>query len=217
MQFAFTTVSPLTQLSLKGMHRVLTARPRIPLLRRLVAEIAPVMTKTELKKNHLGSSGLMVTEVCLGTMTWGVQNTEADAHEQLDYAIKERLVNFIDTAEVYPVPSTSPNHKPGATEKYIGTWLQKNPEWRERIIIATKVMGFSRNSKTAANRTVPSADKPWQDSRLDEVNIRAACEGSLRRLRTTYIDLYQLHWPDRYVPLWVLAYTSLRMSGIVYR
>lgn len=100
------------------------------------------------------------------------------------------------------MPSSSPNQQPGTTEEYIGTWLEKNPEWRERVIIATKVMGFSRNSKTAACRTVPPAEKPWPNSILDAANIRAACEGSLRRLRTNYIDLYQLHWPDRYVPLW---------------
>lgn len=72
-------------------------------------------------------------------MTWGVQNTEEEAHAQLDYAIKERGVNFLDTAEIYPVPSSAPGHQSGLTEKYIGTWLAKNPEWRSRIYIATKV------------------------------------------------------------------------------
>ena len=66
-------------------------------------------------------------------MTWGVQNTEAEAHEQLDYAIKDRGVNFIDTAEMYPVPSSAPGWRPGRTEEYIGTWLAKNPEWRSRV------------------------------------------------------------------------------------
>ena len=83
-----------------------------------------------LSTRNLGSSSLVVTEACLGTMTWGVQNSEADAHAQLDYAIKERGVNFVDTAELYPVPLTAPEWRAGTTEKYIGTWLEANPEWR---------------------------------------------------------------------------------------
>lgn len=134
-------------------------------------------------------------------MTWGVQNTEADAHEQIDYAISQG-VNFLDTAEIYPVPSSSPNQVPGTTERYIGTWLAKHADMRSQLIIATKIMGFSKNSKTAANRTDPPlTGPPFPDSRLDRTNILTACEGSLRRLQTDYIDLYQLHWPDRYVPI----------------
>jgi aryl-alcohol dehydrogenase-like predicted oxidoreductase len=91
----------------------------------------------------LGSSELRVTPVCLGTMTWGFQNTEADAHEQLDYAVKQRGVNFIDTAELYSVPSTAPGWVPGTTERYIGSWLAKNAEIRERLVIATKIAGYS--------------------------------------------------------------------------
>lgn len=102
----------------------------------------------------LGSSGVLVTEVCLGTMTWGVQNTEAEAHEQLDYAVK-RGVNFIDTAEMYPVPSSAPGWKPGVTEDFIGTWLAKNPSLRSEVVIATKVSGFNPQSETGGNRFVP--------------------------------------------------------------
>ena len=87
---------------------------------------------TPLAMRTLGSSSLQVTEACLGTMTWGVQNSEAEAHEQLDFAIKERGVNFVDTAELYPVPLTAPEWKAGRTEEYIGTWLAANPDWRER-------------------------------------------------------------------------------------
>ena len=81
----------------------------------------------------------MALQVCLGTMTWGIQNTEEEAHEQLDYALKERGVNFIDIAEMYPVPSSDPRWVSGTTEAYVGTWLAKNAEWREKVIIATKV------------------------------------------------------------------------------
>ena len=84
------------------------------------------MASAVLPKVRMGNSDVMVTEVCLGTMTWGVQNTEAEAHEQLDYAIKDRGVNFIDTAEMYP-SSSAPGWRPGRTEEYIGTWLAKNP------------------------------------------------------------------------------------------
>ena len=153
-----------------------------------------------LSRKQLGSSALLVTEVCLGTMTFGVQNSEEEGHAQLDYAVKDRGVNFIDTAEMYPVPSSDSRWKPGRTEEIVGTWLAKNPEWREKVVVATKVSGFNPVSDTAANRTVPPSEPI--PARLDAESVLAACAASLRRLQTTYIDLYQLHWPDRYVPLW---------------
>jgi aryl-alcohol dehydrogenase-like predicted oxidoreductase len=130
-----------------------------------------------------------------------VQNTEQEAHEQLDYAIKERGINCIDTAEVYPVPSSAPGWQPGTTERYIGTWLAKNPEIREKVHVATKVAGYTPQSTVPGFRCDPPTGKK-ADSRLDRESILAACDASLRRLQTTYVDLYQLHWPDRYVPLW---------------
>lgn len=163
--------------------------------------MAPLASVLPLKKNKLGSSNLLVTEACLGTMTWGVQNTAAEAHAQLDYAIKERGVNFLDTAENYPVPLNAPRARPGVTEEIIGGWLAKNPALRSRLVIATKVCGRSPNSRCAALRTVPPAD-PCPDARLDAASIILAVEASLRRLRTDYIDVYQLHFPDRYSPLW---------------
>lgn len=153
-----------------------------------------------MRTRRLGSSSLQVTEACLGTMTWGVQNSEAEAHAQLDLAVKDRGVNFIDTAELYPVPLTAPEWKPGRTEEIIGTWLAANPEWRPKVVLATKVCGFWPESAVAAERTVPPTS-PAPDCRLDRASVLAACEASLRRLQTDYIDLLQLHWPDRYVPI----------------
>jgi len=138
-------------------------------------------------RTTLGRSGLSVTRVCLGTMTFGEQNTEVDAHSQLDYAI-ERGINFIDTAEMYPVPPSAATQ--GATERFIGSWLKKSGA-RSRIVLATKAAG-------------PNASQAWirgARHNLDAANIRAAVEASLARLQTDYIDLYQLHWPSRNVPI----------------
>ncbi|GAQ87118.1 aldo keto reductase [Klebsormidium nitens] len=147
------------------------------------------------KLKKLGWSDLMVSEACIGTMTFGSQNTEVQAHEILDAAFAAGI-NFIDTAEVYPTP---PNPETvGRTEEYIGTWLEKQD--RKKVILATKVCGYSKNSHTPGNRSNPPS-KEKMDARVDTANIEAAIAGSLRRLRTDYVDLYQLHWPDRYVPL----------------
>ncbi|HEY0062103.1 MAG TPA: aldo/keto reductase [Telluria sp.] len=138
-------------------------------------------------KVTLGASNLKVSKVCLGTMTFGEQNSEADAHSQLDYAL-ERGVNFIDTAEMYPVmprPTTQ-----GATERFIGSWLKKTGR-RADLVLATKVAG-------------PNAAMHWirnGKNNLDAANIRAAVEASLTRLQTDHIDLYQIHWPSRNVPV----------------
>ena len=133
---------------------------------------------------ELGASGLKVSRICLGTMTFGEQNTEAQAHSQLDYA-RERGINFIDTAEMYPVQPRAETY--GATEWIIGTWLRKQP--RDSVILATKVAG-------------PSRGMGWiRDGKLDAANVRAAVETSLRRLGTDYIDLYQIHWPGRNAPM----------------
>jgi aryl-alcohol dehydrogenase-like predicted oxidoreductase len=133
----------------------------------------------------LGSSDLEVSALCLGTMTFGEQNTEAEAHAQLDYATS-RGVNFIDTAEMYPVPPRGETvHR---TESYIGTWLKHRP--RDTLIVATKVAGSSRGFGWIRN-----------GPKVNREHITAAVEGSLRRLQTDYIDLYQIHWPDRYVPM----------------
>ncbi len=131
----------------------------------------------------LGRTGIEVSALCLGTMTFGEQNSEAQAHAQLDRAVAAGI-NFIDTAEMYPVPPRAQTQ--GRTESYIGSWLAARGG-RDRVVLATKVSG-------AADWIT------WLRGgghRLDRRNIEAALEDSLRRLRTDYVDLYQLHWPDR--------------------
>ena len=133
-----------------------------------------------MKTRKLGRTGVDVTEICLGTMTWGRQNTEADGHEQMDYAVAQGI-NFFDTAEMYAVPPDATTY--GKTEEIIGTWFRKSGR-RQDIILASKVAGGGR---------------PWiRGGRgIDGPSVREAVEGSLRRLQTDYIDLYQIHWPRR--------------------
>ncbi|APR04724.1 Predicted oxidoreductase [Thauera chlorobenzoica] len=144
------------------------------------------MNKRQMQYRPLGEAGPQVSAICLGTMTFGQQAGEAEGHRLLDHAF-ERGINFIDTAEMYPVPSRAETS--GATESIVGNWLARKP--REKLVIATKVTGPARSLGWI--RGGPPA--------LDRANIRAAVEGSLRRLRTDYIDLYQLHWPERNQPL----------------
>jgi len=133
----------------------------------------------------LGESDLKVSEICLGTMTFGHQNSIEEAHKQLDYAVSYG-VNFIDTAEMYPVPPRAETY--GKTEAYIGEWLQH--QQRNKLIIATKIAGPGRSLKWVRHGA--------QEIKKD--NVKQAVENSLKRLQTDYIDLYQIHWPDRYVP-----------------
>jgi aryl-alcohol dehydrogenase-like predicted oxidoreductase len=133
----------------------------------------------------LPGTDLNVSTVCLGTMTWGQQNSEAEAHEQLDYAIAQGI-NFIDTAEMYPVPPNAQTQ--GRTEKYLGTWLVR--QQRKRLYIATKIAGPGRRDWIRGGRTD-----------LTKEVIAEAVDTSLARLQTDYIDLYQIHWPQRNVPM----------------
>jgi len=134
-----------------------------------------------MKRRPLGATGLQVSVVGLGTMTWGEQNSEAEAHEQLDAAVAAG-VNFIDAAEMYPVPPKAETQ--GRTEQYLGSWLKARRN-RSQVIVATKVTG--------------PADMPWLRGgpRPSRAQLRQALEASLRRLQTDYVDLYQVHWPDR--------------------
>ena len=136
-----------------------------------------------MKYRQLGKTDLKVSLICLGSMTWGEQNTEAEGHQQLDYAISEG-VNFIDTAEMYPVPPNAQTY--GRTETIIGNWLCTRND-REKLFIATKVAAYSERMRHIRNGEVC----------LDRGNIEAAVDASLNRLQTDYIDLYQTHWPDR--------------------
>jgi aryl-alcohol dehydrogenase (NADP+) len=138
-----------------------------------------------MKYNQLGDSDLHVSEICLGTMTYGQQNTIAEAHQQLDFAIAQGI-NFIDAAEMYPVPVQVATQ--GLTESYIGDWLVR--QQRDQLIVATKIAGPGRNFEWLRQGKQV----------VDRLNIEQAVDDSLKRLRTDYIDLYQIHWPDRYVP-----------------
>ncbi|UTA49036.1 NADP(H)-dependent aldo-keto reductase [Simiduia sp. 21SJ11W-1] len=138
-----------------------------------------------MRYKKLGSSDLEVSHICLGTMTYGEQNTQEDAFEQMDYALS-RGINFFDTAELYPVPPRPETQ--GQTETIVGNWLAASGK-RKDIVLATKVTGRGdANSGVAHIRQGP---------RLTGDHIRAAVEQSLERLQTDYIDLYQIHWPER--------------------
>lgn len=134
-----------------------------------------------MKYNSLGRTGMSVSEICLGTMTWGSQNSEAEAFEQMDYAT-EKGVNFLDTAELYPTTPLS-NETQGLTEIYIGNWMKARGN-RDKIILATKIAGPGRNYIRGGVKITGS-------------EVRKALELNLSRLKTDYIDLYQLHWPNR--------------------
>jgi aryl-alcohol dehydrogenase-like predicted oxidoreductase len=140
----------------------------------------------------LGESDLKVSTCCLGTMTWGQQNTEAEAHEQLDYAL-EQGINFIDTAEIYPVPPVAETQ--GRTDRYIGSWFKARGT-RDQVVLATKVSGYGRQSYLRKDGSTP---------RVNESNVVESVDASLQRLGVDHIDLLQIHWPDRYVPLFGAA------------
>lgn len=137
-----------------------------------------------MKFSRLGSSGLQVSRVCLGSMTWGSQNSQQEASEQIDYALSEGI-NFIDTAEMYSVPPKKETY--GKTETMIGHWLAANSSKRKDIILATKIAGNGI---------------PWIRDGGDITGewVIKSVDASLKRLKTDYIDLYQLHWPNRTSP-----------------
>lgn len=134
-----------------------------------------------MKYTFIPHTKIRVSKICLGTMTWGRQNSEEQGHEQMDYAL-DQGVNFFDTAELYPIPSKK--ELQSVTEEIIGTWFKKTGN-RDKIVLATKIVGpapFSKFIRTTG---------------FSKDAIISAVEGSLKRLQTDYIDLYQLHWPER--------------------
>ena len=136
---------------------------------------------------RLGDSDVQVSLIGLGTMTWGEQNTEQEAHAQIDYAL-DHGVNLIDTAEMYPVPPRAETQ--GSTERYIGTWLAQHRSAREKIVLATKIAGPARQPHNPRHIR-------GEGNQFDRKNLTEALNDSLKRLQTDYVDLYQLHWPDR--------------------
>jgi aryl-alcohol dehydrogenase-like predicted oxidoreductase len=154
---------------------------------------------------QLGHSDLQVSVITLGTMTWGEQNTEADAHSQLDLATGQGI-NLIDAAEMYPVPPRPETQ--GLTERYLGTWLKKSGK-RDRLVIATKASGPAR---------MPHQPRHVRGgiNHFDRKGLTDALNGNLERLQTDYIDLYQLHWPDRSVNIFGrLNYTHAEKEDTV--
>lgn len=137
-----------------------------------------------MKYVRLGSSNLEVSRICLGSMTWGFQNNQTDADAQLDYA-QTQGVNFVDTAEMYAIPPTKDTY--GKTETIIGNWFNANPSRRQQTILATKIAGVGLSYVRDGSPITGKA-------------VIEAVEGSLKRLQTDYIDLYQLHWPNRNSP-----------------
>ena len=138
-----------------------------------------------MEQRPLGRTGLNVTAICLGTMTWGNQNTEAEGHVQMDYAL-DRGITLWDTAEMYAVPPSAETY--GRTEEIIGSWFARTGK-RDRVFLASKICGPGGHLAHIRDG----------HPRLDAKNVRAAVEASLKRLRTDWIDLYQLHWPNRSV------------------
>jgi aryl-alcohol dehydrogenase-like predicted oxidoreductase len=136
---------------------------------------------------RLGQTDLNVSLICLGTMTWGQQNTEADGHAQMDYAL-DQGVNFFDTAELYSIPPKAETQ--GSTERIIGSWFKSRGK-RDKVILASKVVGRSENTWFREDGS---------PAELSRAQIEEAVNKSLKRLQTDYIDLYQIHWPDRPMP-----------------
>ena len=141
-----------------------------------------------METRQLGDTDVQVSALCLGTMTWGRQNTEEEAFAQMDYAF-DKGINFFDTAELYPIPPEADTQ--GRTETMIGNWFEKTGK-RQDVILATKVVGRSTMTWFRDNGDEPELTRP---------QIMEAIDKSLARLKTDYIDLYQLHWPDRPLPL----------------
>ena len=153
-----------------------------------------------MKKIKLGTTDLHVTPVCLGTMTFGEQVAQAEAHAILDRSL-DLGVNFLDTAEMYSVPAKAETF--GSTESILGHWFAKHPGARQKVVLASKVAG-------------PSRGMPWirEGTGMTAQDILNSCDASLKRLQTDVIDLYQIHWPERHVPAFGTMYFDVRQAAI---
>ena len=159
-------------------------------------------SEDKMKYRYIGKSGLRVSPICMGTMTFGSYSNKQEAFEILDY-VYDKGINFYDTAEIYPIP---PSHKyMGLTEEILGDWMQTKP--RDSLIIASKVAGAANGWFVTPSRHGLTA--------IDSFHIKTAIEGSLKRLKTEYLDLYQVHWPDQLVPIEesLRAFEDLRREG----
>lgn len=148
------------------------------------------LNKYGILRRQLGNTELYVSECCLGGMTWGDQNTEKEAHQQLDFAF-ENGINFVDTAEGYPVPMTADTQ--GQTDVVIGNWMKKSSWTRDEVVLSTKVCGYQERYTWFR--------ESGEGTRLTKPQIIESVDASLKRLQTDYIDVLQFHWPDRYVAL----------------
>lgn len=155
-----------------------------------LAAIAPPVSRADIQRRRLGATDLLVSECGLGGMTWGAQNTDAEAVEQLSFAF-DCGVNFIDTAEGYPVAMCAETQ--GATDRAIGKWLRESKQPRDEVVLSTKVCGY--NDRYTWFR------ESGDGTQLTKPQIIESVEGSLKRLGTDHIDLLQFHWPERYVGL----------------
>ena len=153
-----------------------------------------------MKKINLGTSDLQVTPICLGTMTFGEQVAENEAHSILNRSL-DLGVNFLDTAEMYSVPSKAETF--GSTERILGNWFANTPGARQKVVLATKVAG-------------PSRGMPWvrEGTGMTAQDILNSCDASLKRLQTDVIDLYQIHWPERHVPAFGMMYFDPTKAAI---
>lgn len=186
----FAAPFPLVSHSITANERPIRDPPRMVAAKHTISE--PSVKGDLLRLVPIGKD-LNMTEVVLGSMTWGAQISEEDAHDQLDYAY-ERGVVGIDSAEMYPAPPTELTS--GATERIIGSWIKKRggPSFRDNLVLCSKVAGPSHTTRVF----------PWirgPNRCLDRKNIRESVHNTLKRLGTDYIDLMQIHWPDRYVPM----------------
>ena len=143
-----------------------------------------------IQRRQLGSSDLVVSDVCLGTMTWGKQNTLEEGVSQLNMAFDDYGINFLDTAEMYPVPTEAETQ--GATDKTIGEWLRRRGK-RDDVVLASKICG--------ASERITWVRDDGRGTRVTKRDMEEGVDASLKRLGTDYVDLLQIHWPDRYVPI----------------